>query len=154
MIYPFATPPPCLQLPIYHEFPPKSLPGYTLISQTAFIGHICKTLRNTLMKTTILSVVLLLGITRSQAATGAKEHEKNAPVVRNICSTQLPARLLTSIKKNYKDYWITDLYKEVSNGKVVYHITLENADQKVRLNTTHSINWAVARVVPKDMATR
>ena len=106
------------------------------------------------MKTTILSVVLLLGITRSQAATGANVHEKSAPVVRNIRSTQLPARLLTSIKKNYKDYWITDLYKEVSNGKVVYHITLENADQKVRLNTTHSVNWTVTRVVPKDMATR
>ncbi len=106
------------------------------------------------MKTTILSVVLLLGIIRSHAADAPRYPVKNAPVVRNISSTQLPVRLLTSIKKNYKDYWITDLYKEVTNGKIAYHITLENADQKIRLNTAHSANWAVTRVVPKDLATR
>lgn len=107
------------------------------------------------MKTTILCLVFLLGISHVWASNGgSKDHEKNAPAVRNILSNQLPARLLTTIKKGYKDYWITDLYKEVSNGKVAYHITLENADQKVQLNTSHSINWALARVVSKDLATR
>jgi hypothetical protein len=106
------------------------------------------------MKTTIFSFVLLLGITRAQAAEGPKSRDRNAPVVHNILSNQLPARLLTTIKKSYKDYWITDLYKEVTNGKVAYHITLENADQKIKLNTSHSVNWAIARVVPKDLATR
>jgi hypothetical protein len=105
------------------------------------------------MKPTILLLVLSLGILQVWATGGAKDH-KNAPIVRNILSNQLPARLLTTIKKSYKDYWITDLYKEVTNGKVAYHITLENADQKVQLSTTHSINWAIAHVVPKDLATR
>jgi hypothetical protein len=107
------------------------------------------------MKTTILCLVFLLGISHVWASGGggSKDHEKNVAVARNILSNQLPARLLSTIKKGYKDYWITDLYKEFSNGKVVYHITLENADQKVQLNTSHSINWAVAHVVSKDLAT-
>ncbi|HEV3324078.1 MAG TPA: hypothetical protein VG052_00685 [Puia sp.] len=106
------------------------------------------------MKTTILLFVISLGIIQARASDGSKDHEKSAPAVHNILSNQLPSRLLTVIKKTYKDYWITDLYKESLNGKVSYYITLENADQKVKLNTTHSITWAVARVVSKDIAAR
>jgi len=105
------------------------------------------------MKTTILFFVLSLGIAQVKASDGSKEREKS-PAVRNILSNQLPSRLLTVIKKNYKDYWITDLYKENVNVKISYYITLENPDQTVRLNTTHSTNWAVARVVVKDNAAR
>ncbi len=106
------------------------------------------------MKTTILAFVLFLGMSHAWAADGSKDHEKSAPVAHNILSNQLPARLLTTIKKSYKSYWITDLYKEVANGRITYYITVENADQKVQLNTTHSINWAVAHVVAKDIASR
>ena len=102
------------------------------------------------MKPTILLLVLSLGISQLKAADGSKEREKS-PAVRNILSNRLPARLLTAIKKNYKDYWITDLYKESVNGRISYYITLENPDQTVKLNTTHTTNWAVARVVPKDI---
>jgi hypothetical protein len=106
------------------------------------------------MKTTILFLVLSLGISQLRAADGPKDNGKSAPAVHNILSNQLPARLLTVIRKTYKDYWITDLYKENANGKVSYYITLENADQKVKLNTTHSITWAIARIVSKDIAAR
>ena len=105
------------------------------------------------MKSTILLLVLSLGIAQLKAADGVKEPAKS-PAVRNILSNQLPSRLLTAIKKNYKDYWITDLYKENVNGKISYCITLENPDQTVKLNTIHTSNWAVARVVPKDIAAR
>jgi hypothetical protein len=105
------------------------------------------------MKTTVLFLVLSLGFAQLRAADGIKDREKS-PAVRNILSNHLPARLLTTIKKNYKDYWITDLYKESINGKISYFITLENADQTVKLNTTHSTGWAVARIVPKDIAAR
>jgi hypothetical protein len=106
------------------------------------------------MKATVLMLVLSFGISQLRASDGVKDNGKNAPAVRNILSNQLPSRLLTVIKKTYKDYWITDLYKESLNGKVSYYITLENADQKVKLNTTHTATWAVARVVPKDIAAR
>lgn len=106
------------------------------------------------MKTTILFVALSLGIAQAHASGGSGNREKRAPVVRNILSNQLPARLLTTIKKNYKDYWITDLRKESLNGKVSYYITLENADQQIRLNTTHSAGWSVSRIISKDIAAR
>jgi hypothetical protein len=105
------------------------------------------------MKTTILFFFLSLGFTLVRASDGPKDREKS-PLVRNILSNQLPAKLLTAIKKTYKDYWITDLYKENINGRVSYFITLENPDKTVKLNTTRSTGWAVARVVPKDIAAR
>ena len=109
------------------------------------------------MKKTIPSIVLLLsiGFTNARATGGVKNEtassKKSAPVVHNILSTQLPSRLLTGIKKNYKDYWITDLYKKTVNGKASYSITVENADKKVTLNATPSTTWLVTRVVSKDV---
>ena len=105
------------------------------------------------MKTTILFFVLILSFGLVKASGGSDNGEKS-PAIRNILSNQLPARLLTVIHKNYKEYWITGLYKENTGGKISYFITLENADQTVKLNTSHSTGWAIARVVPKDSATR
>ena len=109
------------------------------------------------MKTTILSIACLLSMTIIRAEDGSKTHataRKNAsPAVRNILSTQLPARLLNPIKTKYNTYWITDLHKTVNDGKVCYFITLENADQKLKLNTSHSASWQVSTVVSKDLAT-
>jgi hypothetical protein len=110
------------------------------------------------MKITILSIVLLLGITITRAEDGAGNHTTNrktaSPAVRNILSTQLPARLLTPIRTKYKTYWITDLHKAVSEGKVCYYMTLENADEQLKLNTNHSATWQVSSVVSKDIASR
>ncbi len=100
-------------------------------------------------KLTILSFVLFLGlagITRARA--------ENAPAIHNILSTQLPSRLLTPIKKNYSNYWITDLHKQVTNGKLAYYITLESADQKVRLVASPSSGWTKTSVTSKDLASR
>lgn len=111
------------------------------------------------MKTTILPIVFLLSTTILRAETGVGGHNsstthKSASSVHNILSTQLPARLQSSIKTKYSTYWITDLYKCTTEGKVCYYITLENADQKLKLNTSHGSNWQVARVVSKDVASR
>src|ERR1700743_3099412 len=109
------------------------------------------------MKTTMLTIVCVLGlqITRAENGTGAHataNRKSTTTAVRNILSTQLPARLLSPIKTKYKTYWITDLYRATADGKVCYFITLENADQKVKLNTSHSANWQGTRVGSKDMA--
>lgn len=108
------------------------------------------------MKTTILSIVLLLGTTITRAEDGAGNHTSShktaAPAVRNILSTQLPARLLSPIRTKYKTYWITDLHKVTCEGKTSYYITLENADRQLKLTTNHSAGWQVASVTPKDVA--
>lgn len=110
------------------------------------------------MKTTILSIVLLLGMTITRAEEGAGNHASNrkttTSAVRNILSTQLPARLLTPIKTKYKTYWITDLHKATTAGKVCYYLTLENADRTLKLSTHHSATWQVTTVLNKDVASR
>ena len=97
--------------------------------------------------------MLILSFGLVKASDGSNNREKS-PAIHNILSNQLPARLLTVIKKSYKDYWITDLHKETINGKTSYYITVENADKAVKLNTSHTISWAVTRIVPKDTADR
>jgi hypothetical protein len=111
------------------------------------------------MKKTILPIVLCMAIVSSGAhaadrslSDGGVRSKKSASVSRNILSDKLPARLLTTIKKDYKSYWITGLYKEDASGKISYHITIENADQIVTLTANHAGNWSVVRVVPRDPA--
>ena len=111
------------------------------------------------MKKIIIPIVLLMTIGSVQARsidrhlTNEGERSRKTSTVRNILSDKLPARLLTSIKKEYKDYWITNLYKEDAGGKVSYHITVENADKVVSLSATRASGWSVARVVSKDQTT-
>ncbi|MDR3713838.1 MAG: hypothetical protein P4L51_13535 [Puia sp.] len=112
------------------------------------------------MKSIILTSVLFLAIGTTYARNSndpvennpASAHttKKSTAVVRNILSDKLPSRLLRSVKMNYKDYWITELYKEVSNGKTSYHMTLENADQKVKLIANPPTKWVVKQTVIKD----
>jgi hypothetical protein len=61
----------------------------------------------------------------------------------NILSSQLPEALLTTIKNDYKDYWITELSENGKGKHADYSITLENADQVVRLSSGDSENWVV-----------
>ena len=105
------------------------------------------------MKKSILPMILCLtlGIVHAHANEGERS-KKNPTVVRNILSDKLPAKLLASIKKDYKDYWITSLSREAASGKISYHITVENADQIVSLSATRSSGWAVAHIVTKDQA--
>jgi hypothetical protein len=111
------------------------------------------------MKKTIPSIVLLLiiGLTNARATGGVKNvaasSKKSSAVVHNILSDKLPTRLLTGIRKNYKNYWISDLYKKTINGRSSYCITVENADKKVTLNASPSTSWLVTRVVAKDEET-
>jgi len=108
------------------------------------------------MKQRISAIVLLLaiGITHVQASEGKNETDpakkSSTVVVQNILSDRLPARLLSPIKKTYKDYWITDLNKRTNNGKVSYCITVENADKKITMSATPATNWSVTRVTVKD----
>jgi hypothetical protein len=63
--------------------------------------------------------------------------------VHNILSTQLPAAHLADIKKEYKGYWITELYEEGKSKQPSYFITLENADKVVKLSSDDSENRVI-----------
>lgn len=64
-------------------------------------------------------------------------------VTRNILSTQLPIELMMNLKKNYNDYWITDLFELNGDSQNCYYVSLENADYKLVLRSTGSNGWEV-----------
>jgi hypothetical protein len=64
-------------------------------------------------------------------------------VTRNIVSGQLPINLLTDLKKNYSNYWITDLFEMSANNENGYYVTLENSDYKVVLKSSGTNGWEV-----------
>ncbi|HXB33373.1 MAG TPA: hypothetical protein VNV35_08125 [Puia sp.] len=64
-------------------------------------------------------------------------------VVRNITSDQLPINLLTSLRKDYTEYWITDLFEISSNGETSYYVSIENSDKKIVLKSDDLSFWDV-----------
>lgn len=105
------------------------------------------------MKKSILITALLfvIGFTAAWANDGSRSPRATFGQGHNILSGQLPATLLTDIKKGYKDYWITELYEEGHGKHPSYYITVENADQIIKLNSTDSENWVVTSTVSKGI---
>lgn len=64
-------------------------------------------------------------------------------VVRNITSDQLPINLLTSLRSEYNDCWITDLFEMASNDETTYYVTLETSEKKIVLRSSGSGAWEV-----------
>lgn len=64
-------------------------------------------------------------------------------VVRNITSDQLPINLLTSLKNEYNDCWITDLFEMASNDETTYYVTLETSEKKIVLRSSGAGAWEV-----------
>lgn len=103
------------------------------------------------MKKSLLGVVLFLFISFTYVSAAAQMpqiSENRTP--RNIVSTQLPSALLTSIKTDYKDYWITECYSNGKKKRQDYFVTLENADQTVQLKATDKSSWEVVSTTVKE----
>ena len=73
-------------------------------------------------------------------------------ITRNISSEKLPISLLTSLKKNYGSYWITELFEMVADGNGTYYITLENADVELVLKSDEFGGWEVYKKSKKNAA--
>ena len=56
-------------------------------------------------------------------------------ITRNILSTDLPIAKQISLAKDYKNYWISDLFEISANQETSYYATLENADYKLILKS-------------------
>jgi hypothetical protein len=68
--------------------------------------------------------------------------------LRHISSVNLPMLLQTSLKNNYSNYWISDLYELAKYDGISYYVTIENADQKIILKSTGS-GWTVHKKTGK-----
>jgi hypothetical protein len=93
------------------------------------------------MKKIILGAALLLAIATTQAAPSAS-HGKPGDE-HNILSSELPAPLQSDIKTTYAGYWITDLKEEGVGKHTKYEMTIENADQVLRLRAGKTDGWEV-----------
>lgn len=127
--------------------------------------YLCNSNLKVTMKTKILVSALLLTISFTATRANGSILDRAAvditkislfrmdpiTVVRNILSNALPQALRDDIKKEYKDYWISGLYEQLSNNRASYFITVENADQIVRLSSTDSKNWVLISTTIKDL---
>lgn len=70
-------------------------------------------------------------------------------VTRNLTSLDLPMNLQASLRKDYSEYWISNLF-EVSNSEgTEYYITLETADSKLTLKSTSVGKWKTFKKATK-----
>jgi len=69
-------------------------------------------------------------------------------VIRNILSSQLPIDLMMELKKDYSNYWITELFELNGDGQNCYYVSLENADYKLVLRSTGN-DWEVYQKTAK-----
>ena len=54
-------------------------------------------------------------------------------LTRYVSSLQLPENIQNSLKKYFREKWITDLFEVVNSEGTMYYATLENADTKIIL---------------------
>jgi hypothetical protein len=59
-------------------------------------------------------------------------------LTRNIASYQLPVVLQATLKKDYSNYWISDLFELANEEGTTYYVTLETADTKLTLKSNLS----------------
>ena len=68
---------------------------------------------------------------------------------RNITSAQLPINLQTELKKNYEQFWISDLFEMTDASGLNYYITIETADFKVVLKSQSTYGWSTFQKTKK-----
>jgi hypothetical protein len=64
-------------------------------------------------------------------------------MTRYISSVDLPMSLQTGLKRNYNNYWISDLFEVSNNDGTGYYLTVENADSKIVLKSNVGGTWNV-----------
>lgn len=69
---------------------------------------------------------------------------------RNIFTSQLPLNLQSQLKKDYSDYWISELTEFAVNGETIYYAVLENGNQKVSVKSGDSREWSVLKKAKKS----
>jgi hypothetical protein len=62
-------------------------------------------------------------------------------VSRFISPNQLPLQILTSLKSNYADYWVSDLFEIQTENGTSYYATIENANQILILKSEGMSEW-------------
>lgn len=64
-------------------------------------------------------------------------------VSRYMSPDHLPIAQLTSLKKNYKAYWVSDLFELKTDTEAAYYVTLENANTRLILKSANGADWEI-----------
>lgn len=64
-------------------------------------------------------------------------------MTRNVSSLQLPITLQAELKKEYGDFWISDLFEVANDSGITYYATVEKADAKIILKSESFTDWIV-----------
>lgn len=70
-------------------------------------------------------------------------------VTRHILSTMLPVTLQADLKKDYEDYWISDVFEVNDNDGTSYFVTLQKPDVSLMLKATSGSSWSEYRKLAK-----
>jgi hypothetical protein len=62
-------------------------------------------------------------------------------LTRYVSPNDIPLALQGSLKKNYSDYWISDLFEISNNEGTAYFVTVENAETKLVLKASDATTW-------------
>jgi hypothetical protein len=62
-------------------------------------------------------------------------------ITRFISPNQLPLSLISNLKKDFTNYWVSDLFEIQTEAGTSYYATLENADQTIVLKSEGTIGW-------------
>lgn len=71
-------------------------------------------------------------------------------MTRYISVDALSLALQSSLKKEYSEFWISDLFEVSRKGSTDYYITLENADKKIVLVASAGSDWELFKKIRKD----
>jgi Arsenical resistance operon protein ArsD len=78
-------------------------------------------------------------------------HENSlVAVLHHVSADHLPIFLLRDLKNKYSDYWVSELFEAATNGESHYYMTLENADQTLKLKSVNSTDWVVSKTQRKE----
>src|SRR6185436_9864445 len=80
------------------------------------------------------------------------ENGEMLAMTRNIVSSQLPIVLLNDLKKDYSNFWITDLFEMAADNETAYYVTLECSDNIIVLKSNDASNWQVFKKEKKQTA--
>ena len=70
-------------------------------------------------------------------------------VTRHVLSTSLPVTLQADLKKDYENYWISDLFEVNDEEGTSYFVTLQKADVSLMLKASSGGSWIEYRKISK-----
>ena len=71
-------------------------------------------------------------------------------VTRYLSPADMPMHLQTELKKDYNNYWVSDLFEVSKPEGTAYYVTLENADTKLVLKAENGNDWNYYQKVKKS----